>query len=107
MDITFSSQNGEFVLVAGETELFTLEISGTIEGVPVSDMVGGVEEVWLAAAGDETILYDWVDLAGTEISGRMADRREAPGIDSLRRMKDLDRARLDIPTEVISLKKGR
>ncbi|WP_419942446.1 Ig-like domain-containing protein [Candidatus Palauibacter sp.] len=106
-DITFSSQNGEFVLVAGETELFTLEISGTILGVPVSDMVGGVEEVWLAAAGDETILYDWVDLAGTEVGGRMADRPEAPGIGSLRRTKDLDPARLDIPTEVISLKKGR
>ncbi len=106
-DITFSSQNGEFVLAAGETELFRLATSGTIEGVPVSDFVGRVEEVWLAAAYDETVLFDWVDLAGTEISGRMADRREAPGIDSLRRMRDLDPARLDIPTEAISLKKGR
>ena len=106
-DITFSSQNGEFVLVAGETELFRLATSATFDGVPVSDFVGRVEEVWLGAASDETALYDWVDLTGTEISGRMADRREAPGIDSLRRMKDLDRARLNIRTEVISLKKGR
>ena len=106
-DITFSSQNGEFVLVAGETELFRLEISGSIGGVPFSDMVGRVEEVWLAAAGDETVLFDWVDLAGTEVGGRMADRPEAPGIDPLGRMKDLDPVRLDIPTEAISLKKGR
>ena len=107
MDITFSSQNGEFVLAAGETELFRLATSGTIYGVPVSDFVSRVEGVWLGAAGGETVLYDWVDLTGTEVGGRMADRREAPGIDSLRRMKDLDPARLDIPTEVISLKKGR
>ncbi|WP_420461613.1 Ig-like domain-containing protein [Candidatus Palauibacter sp.] len=107
MDITFSSQNGEFVLAAGETELVRLATSGTIDGVPLSDFFGRVEEVWLAAAGGETVLYDWVDLAGTEVGGRMADRPEAPGIGSLRRTKDLDPARLDIPTEVISLKKGR
>ena len=87
--------------------MFALELSETINGVRVSDFVGRVDEVWLGAAGGETVLFDWVDLAGTEVGGRMADRREAPGIDSLRRMKDLDRARLDISTEAISLKKGR
>ncbi|WP_423927929.1 Ig-like domain-containing protein [Candidatus Palauibacter sp.] len=107
MDITFSSQNGEFVLVVGDTELFRLATSGTIDGVPVSDFVGRVEEVWLGVGSDETSLFDWVDLAGTEIGGRMADRPEAPGIGSLRRTKDLDPAPLDIPTEAISLKKGR
>ncbi|WP_419933686.1 hypothetical protein, partial [Candidatus Palauibacter sp.] len=106
-DITFSSQNGEFVLAAGETELVRLAISGTILGIALSDFFGRVDEIWLAAAADETILYDWVDLAGTEVGGRMADRPEAPGIGSLRRTKDLDPARLDIPTEVIPHKKGR
>ncbi|WP_419942448.1 Ig-like domain-containing protein [Candidatus Palauibacter sp.] len=107
MDVTFSSQNGVFALVVGDTELFTLRTSGTIRGSQVSDMVGGVEEVWLGAASGATVLFDWVDLAGTEVGGRMADRPEAPGIGSLRRTKDLDPARLDIPTEVISLKRGR
>ena len=73
----------------------------------MSDFVGRVEEVWLGVGSDETSLFDWVDLAGTEIGGRMADRPEAPGIGSLRRTKDLDPAPLDIPTEAISLKKGR
>ena len=104
MDVTVSHQDGEFSLVVGDTELVRLLSSGTIQGIRLSSFVDRVEAVWLGAFGGHTALFDWVDLSGTEVGGRMADR---PGIDSLRGMKDLDHVRLDIPTEVISLEKGR
>ncbi len=108
MDITFSHQNGEFALVVGDTELVRVATSGRIAGIRLSDFLGRVQEVWLGVGsnGDKG-LFDWADLNGTEISGRMADRPEAPGIDSLRRMKDVNRARLDIPTPSLTLKKDR
>ena len=108
MDISFSHQNGEFALVVGDTELFRVATSGMIAGFRVSDIVDRVEEVWLGVGSDgDKVLFDWADLTGTEISGRMAGRPEAPGMDSLRGVKDLDHARLDVPAEAISLKKGR
>ena len=69
-DITFSHQNGEFALVAGETELFRVATSRTIEGFLVSDLVNRVNEVWLATTPGNTALFDWVDLATTEQRAR-------------------------------------
>ena len=107
-DITLSHEDGEFALTAGGTELFRVETAGiSFRGANVGDMLHSVSTIWIGTNRDKTVLFDWVYMTGTEISGQMADRPVPPGIDSLGRMQGLDPVRLDIPTEAISLKKGR
>ena len=103
MDITFSHEDGEFALVVGDTELFKVTTADIfLRGVDLSDMVGGVNEVWLATGYDHTTLFDWVDLRGAETSARMANKPGVPGIDSRRLPGDLKRVPLDDPTATLS-----
>ena len=71
-DITFSHQNGEFALVAGETELFRVATSRTIGGFLVSDLVNRVNEVWLATTPGNTALslIGWTWLPRSNARGR-------------------------------------
>ncbi len=101
MEISFSHQNGEFALTAGDTELFRLSSAGRIGGVRLGDMVDRVVEIWLGVgANGERGLFDWVDLTGTGIAAEEASGSAPPGVEFLPRTKDPDRMRLGAPAEV-------
>ncbi|WP_420461611.1 Ig-like domain-containing protein [Candidatus Palauibacter sp.] len=70
-DLTIGKDGEEIFLAAGDTELWRF----TPEDDPSPNSLRRVSSIWLAGAGADgsTMLFDWIDVTGTESSADMSD----------------------------------
>ncbi len=70
-DITIGRDGEEIFLMAGDTELWRLTPAGDL----TANSLRRVSAIWLAGGGGDgsTMLFDWIDVTGTESGADMSD----------------------------------